>query len=79
MAQLLIRDLQTETVNLLKEKAKQHNRSLQREVKAILEEAAIKPSVFEIRTIAEKWRKRLNATGKTFSDSAKLLREDRKR
>ena len=36
MAQLLVRDLEKETIERLKMRAKQHNRSLQGEVKLIL-------------------------------------------
>ena len=48
-------------------------------MKHILEEAAQKVSKEEARANAEKWRKRLGATGKIFSDSAELIREDRER
>ena len=40
MPQLLIRSLDPEIINRLKLRAKQHNRSLQGEVKSILEESA---------------------------------------
>ena len=40
MPQLLIRNLETETIERLKERAKLHNRSLQGEVKSILELSA---------------------------------------
>jgi plasmid stability protein len=38
MSDILIRNLSAETVELLKQRAKRHNRSLQAEVKTILEE-----------------------------------------
>ncbi len=79
MAQLLVRGLEPETVERLKQRAKRHRRSLQGEAKLILEDAAQKVSMEEARAIAEKWRKRLAATGKKFSDSAELIREDRER
>ena len=40
MAQVLVRNLRPEAVNRLKRKAKRHNRSLQEELKTILEAAA---------------------------------------
>jgi len=40
MAQLLVRDLETETVAKLKERAALNHRSLQAEIRLILEEAA---------------------------------------
>ncbi|GER93079.1 hypothetical protein A45J_0812 [hot springs metagenome] len=36
-------------------------------------------SMEEARAIADRCRKKLSATGKKFSDSAKLLREDSER
>lgn len=79
MAQLLVRGLEPETVERLKQRAKRHRRSLQGEAKLILEDAAQKVSMEEARAIAEKIRKQLEATGKHFSDSAELIREDRER
>lgn len=76
MPQMLVRDLDPHTIERLKVRAKQHGRSLQGEVKVILEEAAIL-SMVEARAIAEQWQKRLK--GRKFSDSARLIREDRKR
>jgi plasmid stability protein len=77
MAQLLVRDIESETIERLKARAKQHKRSLQGEAKSILEEAAQSVTMDEARAIAEKWHKRL--AGRKFSDSAKLIREDRDR
>jgi plasmid stability protein len=77
MAQLLVRDIKPETINRLKDRAKQHNRSLQGEAKLILEEAAQKMTMEEFKARAQKWRKRL--AGGKFSDSAELIREDRDR
>jgi plasmid stability protein len=76
MAQLLIRDLSTETVNCLKAQAKSNHRSLQGEAKLIIEQAA-KTSMENARKLSRKWHKKL--AGKTFSDSAELIREDRDR
>lgn len=76
MQQLLIRDLQAETVQRLKARAKRHGRSLQGEVKAILE-AAAGYSMEEAQAVSQGWAERL--AGREFSDSASLIREDRKR
>lgn len=76
MPQLLIRNLEPETVERLKARAKRHNRSLQGEAKSILEESA-KVSMAEARTLSDKWHKKL--AGRKFSDSADLIREDRDR
>jgi antitoxin FitA len=76
MAQLLVRDLEKKTIERLKMRAKQHDRSLQGEVKSILQNAA-KLSMVEASNIARGWQKRL--AGKKFSDSSFLIREDRDR
>jgi plasmid stability protein len=76
MARLPVRDLEKETIERLKRRAKQHDRSLQGEVKLILQNAA-KLSMAEASSIARDWQKRLS--GKKFSDSALLIREDRDR
>ncbi|HUO76391.1 MAG TPA: hypothetical protein VMU21_02345, partial [Thermodesulfovibrionales bacterium] len=67
MAQLLVRDIKPETINRLKDRAKQHNRSLQGEAKLILEEAAQKMTMEEFKARAQKWHKRL--AGRKFGDS----------
>ena len=77
MAQMLVRDLDPEVVERLKARARVHGRSLQKEVKAILEEAAETLSLREAEEVAESWQKRL--AGREYSDSAELVREDRER
>ena len=77
MAQILVRDLDDALVARLKERARQNHRSLQGEVKAILEEAAPMATSAEVEQILEKWRKRWDE--RTFSDSAELIRELRER
>jgi antitoxin FitA len=76
VSQLLVRDLDPAIVERLKQRAKRHGRSLQREAKSILEAAAtLSPE--EARQMAARWRRRL--AGATISDSADLVREDRDR
>ena len=77
MAQMLVRDLDPEVVEKLKARARVHGRSLQKEVKAILEEAAATLSLSEAEEVAELWQRRL--AGREYSDSAELVREDRER
>jgi antitoxin FitA len=77
MAHLLVRDLDPQTVTRLKARARDHRRSLQGEVKAILEEAAGQASREEALAIFDKWRRRWG--DRVFSDSAELIREDRER
>ncbi|MHB8763983.1 MAG: FitA-like ribbon-helix-helix domain-containing protein [Deferrisomatales bacterium] len=76
MAQLLIRDLEPDLVQRLKERAHLHNRSLQGEVKTILEESA-RLTVAETLDLALSWQRRL--AGRPQTDSADVVREDRER
>ena len=76
MAQILVRDLGMSILERIKAQARQHGRSLQGEVKMILIEAA-DLSLREAITVSRRWHKRLGS--RTFSDSARLIREDRNR
>jgi plasmid stability protein len=74
MPQLLIRNLDDETIQSLKSRAKLHNRSLQGEAKRILELYANRPDE-EPLSIAERWQGYF--ANRTFTDSTELFREDR--
>jgi plasmid stability protein len=76
MPDVLVRDLDSQVLERLKTRARQHGRSLQGEIKAILE--AVAPlSMSEARRLAEQWQQRL--AGQIQGDSSELLGEDRKR
>lgn len=77
MAQVLVRQLDTNVVARLKKRAKEHGRSLQSEVKTILEEAV--PDYEAAWKRIEGFRKRLGKSRRIFSDSADLIRKDRDR
>lgn len=77
MAQVLVRQLDEQVVERLKKLAKEHGRSLQAEVKTILEEAA--PDYEAAWKRIERFRKRLKRSGRKFGDSAGLIRKDRDR
>ena len=77
MAQILVRGLDDALVARLKERAKLNRRSLQSEVKAILEEMAPMATKTEALAIVDRWQRYWEEKGKTFSDSAELIREDR--
>ena len=76
MAQVLIRDLPPETVSRLKERARGHGRSLQAELKELVETAS-RQSGLEARAVAD--RVRLRLAGRHHSDSVELLAKDRAR
>ena len=75
MAQLLVRDLNPAVVARLKDQARQNHRSLQGEVKAILEEAAQRATRDEALAMIDKWQRKWGE--RVFSDSTQLIREDR--
>jgi plasmid stability protein len=75
MPEILVRGLERRTVERLKERARSSGRSLQQEVKDILERAATMLTMDEARRLSESWHRRL--AGRPFSDSAALIREDR--
>jgi plasmid stability protein len=77
MAQITLRGLDDALVARLKERARQNHRSLQGEVKAILEEAAPMATKAEALAIVDKWQRYWKEQGKTFSDSAEIIRKMR--
>ena len=77
MAQVLVRQLDNKVVVRLKKRAKEHGRSLQSEVKTILEEGV--PDYEAAWKRIEGFRKQLTKSARTFSNSADLIREGRER
>jgi len=75
MSSILVRGLDPKTIRRLKERARFNGRSLQQEVRAILERTAGMLTMNEARRVSERWRHRLG--GRSFSDSARMIREDR--
>lgn len=75
MSQILVRNMNEKLVKRLKDRAKRQGRSLQAEVKDILENAVAADPAAALR-LADKIRR---SWGKTFDDSARLIREDRDR
>jgi len=72
----LIRELDTRVVKKLKSRARLHRRSLQAELKDILERAA---STSPADVLARVERVRAMFRGRRFRDSAALIRRDRAR
>ena len=80
MTDVLIRNVPPEVLDALKTRARQHRRSLQQELVAVLEAAARQVSPpGSPEAIAAAIRERLAGSGRVFGDSAELLREDRTR
>ncbi len=77
MAQVLVRDLDAVVVEKLKIRAADNGRSLQAELKAILEAQAREVTKAEARALAARIRQRL--AGRLQTDSGELQAEDRTR
>ena len=78
MANVLIRNVPEEVLNRVKIMAKSHNRSLQQELRVVLENTVSQSSPEIYQKMAE-IRKKLRRKSIEFTDSTKLLREDRAR
>ncbi len=76
MPDILVRGLDAETVERLKVRASQHGRSLQSEVKMLVERAAGAGGE-QVAEVLKRWRERF--AGRRFSSSARLIRKDRDR
>jgi plasmid stability protein len=76
MAEILVRDLDPEIVARLKARARLHGRSLQKEIKLILEEST-PVDIRQAAKLMKLWQERL--AGRSFADSAEPLRQDRER
>ena len=80
MPQVLVREINDKVMGILKKKAKKNKRSLQGELRVILEEAAginrsTKVEEFLVRAKAIRDR----TSDRSRTDSAELIREDRER
>jgi plasmid stability protein len=81
MAQIIVRNLSEVAVERLKARAKQSHRSLEAEVREILETEAERTPTAEERDEAVRFLDELRAklAGKITRDSTDLIREDRDR
>jgi plasmid stability protein len=77
MANLTIRNVEDETVDALKRRAKTHRRSLEGEVRQILADAVRPTASVDLHFLAEKIAAMTPDVPQT--DSVDLLREDRRR
>ena len=76
MAQIIVRNLDDAVVERLKARARSNGRSLEAEVRQILEQSA-KVDMATARQRVMEIRKKL--AGRKFTDSVELIREDRDR
>ncbi|MCS6859178.1 MAG: Arc family DNA-binding protein [Abditibacteriales bacterium] len=76
MPQVLIRNVEPDVIDKLKKRARRNGRSFEAELRLLLRQAA-EEDISDWRSEVE--RVRAMFAGRSFSDSAKLLREDRER
>jgi plasmid stability protein len=76
MADILIRDLDDKVLKRLKRRAARDGRSLQAELKAIIERGAT-VDIIDARALAARIRRELS--NREHSDSTELIAEDRRR
>jgi antitoxin FitA len=79
MAQILVRNLVPAVVETLKQRASRAGRSLQSEVRIIIESAANEPVPDPAAFLKKIDALRKRFKGRVFSDSAEMIREDRDR
>jgi plasmid stability protein len=77
MGQVLVRGLDDAVIERLRKRAEGHHRSLEAEIREILDQASNQIDVAAARVLADRIRRRLEGRG--HSDSADLIREDRDR
>jgi antitoxin FitA len=78
MAELVLNDLDDAVLHDLRERATRHRRTLAEEAKAILA-AALRGQPPDVWAPVDAIYRRLASSGRPFTDSADLLREDRDR
>ncbi len=78
MAQVLVRNLDDATLKALKRRSKRRGKSLQQELKSILEEASLSEHEDSL-SIAKQMQEKLRNKGVRYSDSGKLQAADRAR
>jgi len=78
MADVLIRNIDKETLKRLKKRAENNNRSLQEELKELVEFHA-KPDIAETRDRVNEILEKYKTSGKSFPDSGRELSDDRLR
>jgi plasmid stability protein len=78
MPDVLVRNIDEKTLNNWKKRAAKNNRSLQAELKEMIDSFG-RTDPDEIKVKMRKMVEKFEAEGRTFSDSAELIREDRER
>lgn len=78
MTQILVRNIDDVTLSCLKQRAKRHGRSLQGELKIILEKASKRTQKYTLAEVLKRTESiRVQMQSRNQTDSLELLREDR--
>jgi antitoxin FitA len=77
MGQVLVRGLDDAVIERLRKRAELHHRSLEAELREILDQVSRQVDIATTRELADRIRRKLE--GRPHSDSAELIREDRDR
>ena len=77
MGQVLVRGLDDAIIERLRQRAVNHHRSLEAELREILDQVSRQVDIATTRDLADRIRRKLE--GRPHSDSADLIREDRER
>ena len=78
MPELVIPDVEERVLQRLRQRASVHGRTPETEARVILQEV-LEPKKLDAWAPVNALRERLAVSGRSFSDSADLLREDRER
>jgi plasmid stability protein len=78
VADLIIPDVEEVVLQRLQEEARRHGRTAEAEARSILA-GVLQPRRADVWDRVNALRRQLAASGRTFSDSTELLREDRDR
>ena len=78
MAQVLVRNVDDATLRALKRRSRRRGKSLQQELKSILEEAS-RSELEDSLSVAKRMQEKLRKRGIRYSDSGKLQDADRAR
>jgi plasmid stability protein len=79
MAQVVVREIDDDTFAALNSRARRHGRSLEAEIRTVLDEAARHEDTKKVWAAIDRFHARLKRSRRRFADSTPLIRKDRNR
>jgi len=79
MAQVVVREIDEDTFAALKSRARRHGRSLEAEIRTVLDDAARHQDTQKVWAAIDRFQARLKRSRRRFADSTSLIRRDRRR